>query len=155
MGREAHQVVQWTLPEVRDTLPEVSEGSGHPPGGPGGVMRHTQRSGRPCRRSRTPSRRSGRGQDTLPEVREGSESTPGGSVDPPGGLGGVGTPSRKSGGVRTPYQRSGTPSWRPEIPSCRSWKVRDTLPKVREGSGGTPRGSSYPPGGPGNPLGVP
>ena len=69
--------------KVRETHPEVREGSRDPPGGLGRVWR--------------PTRRSGKGLETNPEVREGL-----GThlevwevlVDPPGGPGRVGRPTR-------------------------------------------------------------
>ena len=53
---------------------KVREGSGGPPGGPGGVGRYTLSFGR--------------GQEAIPEVREGSGGTPRGTgrvLDSPGG----------------------------------------------------------------------
>ena len=50
-----------------NSLPEVREGSGGPFKGPGLV-------GRPSRKSRNLSQKSGRGQEALPEVRDGWEA---------------------------------------------------------------------------------
>ena len=77
MGRD-------TLIEVRDTLWEVQDGSGHPPEVPERV-----------------GTSSGMGRDTFREVRDGSEH-------PLGGPGRVGTPSGRSGRAGTPSGRSET-----------------------------------------------
>ena len=88
------------------THPEVRQWSGGPPGLKW-VGRPTRRSKKPTRRSgrvgwpirmsRRSTQRSGRGREAHPDVREGLGSLPGGPEVPPGCLGGVGRPTRRSG----------------------------------------------------------
>ena len=102
--------------EVWEAFLKLWVGLAGPPGGPGGVWRTSQRSGRPTWRFKRPSQKSGRVWEVLPEAQKGSVGPPEGSRGPPGGL----------GGIRRYSQWSGT--------------GREALPEVREGSVVPPRG---------------
>ena len=91
MGREALKFLgRVEGPSLRsgtglDTLNKVRDVLGDPPGGPGHIGGHSQRSGM----GGVPSRSSGTGQRTSPEVRDASG-------EPTGGPGLVGGPYRRS-----------------------------------------------------------
>ena len=127
-GREAHLVV-W-------------EGSRGKSGGPGGVRRPTQRSGRHTQRA-------GRRREANPEGPEGS----GGS---PRGLGGIEWVILRSRRGRRPTRRP--VRGREDLPEV--WEGLEAHPvvwkahsEVWEGSGGPPGGPEGPPGGPEGPPG--
>ena len=126
------------LPKVRMALPEGPKGSRGPPGDPGGVRR--------------PSRRAEKGWVALLKGREGlggaSRGLRGLGGPPRGTKGVVGTP-RGLGEIGRFSRRVGMPFRRVRRPSQRAGWCRESLPKVREGSGGNPGGLGGCPGGPG------
>ena len=161
VGRSSRRSGTW-----RETLPEVQNRSGVPPGVP-------EPDGRPSRKfgsGRDPfgspevvgrhSRRSGSGWKTLPEVRKWLRDTPEGpevsgdrpgltevSVAPPGDPEMLGRPSRMSGSCRKTlpeiWKWSGDPPKGLEVVgrlSRRSGSGRETLPDVWKSSGDPPKG---------------
>ena len=128
-----------------DSNLEVREGSGSPPGGPGGVRRPSQRAEK-GRESLPVSRKS------LPVGQVGSGGLPGGLECRHVGMGGVGRlhggligPPERPGYVRSPTRRSGR--GREDYPEV--WEGRESHLKVQEGTGDPLGGPDGPPEGPG------